>query len=124
MLARAKCEQAMFQMFAVWGRNVDDVDVRVADERLVAVVSVFHRPGVGERLRTFAAARGYREWTLAGIATQGIDECGCDLARPQHTPAQYRFAVAWQEQIRRRECRRQHDDVLCIGDVAMLAKCR
>ncbi|KGE50668.1 hypothetical protein GW15_0219680 [Xanthomonas axonopodis pv. vasculorum] len=54
MLARAKREQAMFKMFAVWGRNVDDVDVRMTDKRLVAVVSVFHLPGIGERLSTLA----------------------------------------------------------------------
>ncbi|WP_237716129.1 hypothetical protein, partial [Xanthomonas phaseoli] len=37
------------------------------------------------------------EWTLAGIATQGIDECRCDLAGTQHAPAQCRFALAWQK---------------------------
>lgn len=72
--------------------------------------------------RTFEharAARGHREWTLAGIAAQGIDECGCDLGGAQHAPAQGRFALAWQEHVRRWEYRRQQDGVLRISDVAM-----
>ena len=105
VLARGDGEQRMGEVVVVRRRDVDDVDVRVGDERLVRAVRALHPPGGRGPLGGAPAARAHGRHDLTGVPTQRGDEPVGDPPGAEHPPAQRR-RVKGVGDARARESRR------------------
>jgi hypothetical protein len=73
-------------VLAVRRGHVDDVDVRVGNQRVVRTVDAVDAMGVAEPTRPVARAGPHSGDTLVGVGQDGRDEVAGDGPRCEHAP--------------------------------------
>ena len=86
MLARGDRLKSERIVLAVRRAHVDDVDVRVGNQRVVRTVDAVDAMGVGEPTRPVARAGPHGGDTLVGVGQDGRDEVAGDGPRCEHAP--------------------------------------